>query len=217
MAVEIAPSIISADFLRLGEQLQALAAADWLHLDIMDGNFVPNITFGADLVRQVRSATHLPLDVHLMVTQPDRYLDAFIEAGARMISVHVEACTHLHRTLKAIEAAGVLPSVALNPATPLESVRWVLPDVAQVLIMTVNPGFGGQSFISTMLDKVRQLRQWREQEGWNFRIQVDGGINVDTVRAVVEAGADVLVIGSALFGPEGPEAALARIRQVLEG
>lgn len=217
LAVEIAPSILSADFLRLGEQLEALSTADWLHLDIMDGHFVPNISFGADLVRQVRSATSLPLDVHLMVSDPDRYLDAFIAAGARIISVHVEACIHLHRTLKAIEAAGALPSVALNPATPLESVRWVLPDVHQVLLMTVNPGFGGQAFIPGTLDKIRQLRQWREKEGWDFRIQVDGGINADTARAAVEAGADVLVVGSALFGADGPRAGLERIRKALAG
>lgn len=216
--VLLAPSILSADFLRLGQQVDALLAADYLHLDVMDGHFVPNISFGADLVRQLGRRYSLPLDVHLMISEPERHLDAFTSAGASVISVHVEACRHLHRTLAAIRERGVEASVALNPATPLETLRWVISEVDQVLIMTVNPGFGGQPFLEPMVEKVEQLAAWREREGLAFRIQVDGGVNARSLPALVRAGADVLVIGSALFtGEHGdPGASLAFFRELAQ-
>jgi ribulose-phosphate 3-epimerase len=200
--IKIAPSILSADFGRLAEEVRAVdaAGADYIHVDVMDGRFVPNLTIGPVVVAAVRKATAKPLDVHLMIEDPDRYVDDFARAGADLIGVHVEACRHLHRVLQQIRAAGKRPSVTLNPHTPPESISYVLGDVAQVLVMSVNPGFGGQSFIESVLPKIQRLRAEIDARGLHVDIEVDGGIKVDNAAAVAAAGANVLVAGSAIFG-----------------
>jgi ribulose-phosphate 3-epimerase len=199
--VKIAPSILSADFARLGEQVQEAeaAGADWIHVDVMDGHFVPNITVGPPVVRALRSITTLPLDVHLMIKKPERYLDAFVQAGASGLTVHVETCPHLHRTIQHIKELGARAGVTLNPATPLSSLTEILPDVDLVLVMSVDPGFGGQSYIPGSANKVARLRALLDEIGSLAELEVDGGVNADTVAAVVEAGATVLVAGSAIF------------------
>ena len=200
--LRIAPSILSADFARLGAEIEAIAAAgaDYVHVDVMDGHFVPNITIGPFVVEAVRRVTTLPLDVHLMIENADRWVGEFAKAGADLIGVHAENKPHLHRTIGAIAALGKKPCVVLNPHTPLEAIRWVLPDVAQVLIMSVNPGFGGQSFIASALDKIRLLRREIEERGLDVDIEVDGGIKLDNIDKVVAAGANVIVSGSGIFG-----------------
>jgi ribulose-phosphate 3-epimerase len=200
--IQIAPSILSADFCRLGEQVAAAEAggADCIHCDVMDGHFVPNMTIGPLVVEAVRRATTLPVDVHLMIEQPERYIPAFVAAGANSLSVHTETCPHLHRTIQQIRELGACAGVALNPATPLNTLDEILPELDMVLVMTVNPGFGGQSFIEATCDKVRRLRERAQKMGVSLDIEVDGGINVETVARVVEAGANVLVAGSAVFG-----------------
>ena len=212
--VLIAPSILSADFGRLGDEVRAAeaAGADVIHVDVMDGRFVPNITIGPLVVQAVRKVTKLPLDVHLMIVEPERYVEAFAEAGASSISVHAEASPHLHRTLQVIRAAGARPSVALNPSTDLSALEWVLGDCLQVLIMTVNPGFGGQSYIEACTDKVRRLRAMAEARGQALDIEVDGGINHDTAERVVAAGANVLVAGTAVFDATDYGRAIAELR-----
>ncbi len=205
-AILLAPSILSADFGRLAEEVRAVeeAGAHWIHVDVMDGHFVPNLSVGPAVTRAVRAATRLPLDVHLMVRHPDRFLEDFVAAGADRITVHQEACVHLHRTVSRIRELGVEPGVALNPATPVETLREILPLVSLVLIMTVNPGFGGQSFISGSLGKIRRARDLLAAEGLGgIHLQVDGGIGPTTAPGVVEAGATVLVAGSAVFGYHG--------------
>jgi ribulose-phosphate 3-epimerase len=216
--VRIAPSILSADFGRLGEEVRAAegGGADVIHVDVMDGRFVPNITVGPLVVQAVRKATKLPIDVHLMILEPERYVEAFAEAGASSISVHAEVSPHLHRTLEVIRAAGARPSVALNPSTDLSAVEWVLGDCAQVLIMTVNPGFGGQSYIEACTEKVRRLRAIAEERGLPLDIEVDGGINHDTVERVVAAGANVLVAGTAVFDAPDYRRAIAELRSGAE-
>ena len=202
--VKIAASILSADFSRLGEEIRKaqVGGADYIHVDVMDGRFVPNITAGPILVDAARRSTDLPLDVHLMIEDPDRYLEAFAQAGADIITVHQESCQHLHRTIQCIRDLGKRPGVTINPATPLSSLSEILPYVDQVLIMTVNPGFGGQIFIPTMTDKVARLRQTLTERGIECDIEVDGGINSDTAATIVGAGADVLVAGAAIFAAE---------------
>ena len=215
----IAPSILSADFGRLAEEVQAVeaAGADWIHVDVMDGHFVPNITIGPLVADAVRKATRLPVDVHLMIENPERYLGAFVDAGADRITVHQESCTHLHRTLQEIRQLGALPAVALNPSTPVESIRDVASEVEMVLIMTVNPGFGGQKFIPASTGKLRRVIRLLEEEGrGGIPIQVDGGVDVHTAPIVAEAGATVLVAGSAVFGhPDGAGAGVRALRDSL--
>src|SRR5689334_8755248 len=200
--IRIAPSILSADFGRLAEEVRVAEAsgADWIHVDVMDGCFVPNITYGPAIVRAVRAATKLPIDVHLMIVEPDRHLAAFADAGADGLSVHVEACTHLQRTLHAIRQLGKRAGAVLNPHTLAETLRWVLDDLDLVLVMTVNPGFGGQAFLPAVLPKIRQVRQLIDQAGRAIDLEVDGGVAPDTARSIVEAGATVLVAGNAVFG-----------------
>jgi ribulose-phosphate 3-epimerase len=200
--VKIAPSILSADFGRLGEEVRAVeaAGADVIHVDVMDGRFVPNITIGPLVVRAVRAATTLPLDVHLMIVEPERYLDEFARAGADLISVHLEASPHLHRTIQHIKGLGKKASVAVNPHSPLDGLDVVLPDLDMVLLMSVNPGFGGQRFIEAVVPKIAALRATVERRGLATDIEVDGGVAPDTVARVVGAGANVLVAGSAIFG-----------------
>ncbi len=201
--VELAFSILAADFARLGEEIATAerGGGTIVHVDVMDGHFVPNITFGPPVVKAVRAVTKLPLDCHLMIEEPDRFVEDFAKAGADMICVHQEVCRHLHRTLQLIEQCGVKPAVVINPATPVETLVEVLPMVHHVLVMSVNPGFGGQRFLPLALGKIRALAEMRELLGLNFRIEVDGGVAHDTVASVVEAGADMLVAGSAIYAP----------------
>lgn len=199
--VELLPSILSADFARLGEEVAAAArgGGSMIHVDVMDGHFVPNITLGPPIVASLRKATDLPLDCHLMIEHPDEFIPAFAKAGANWLSVHVEACRHLHRTLELIRAEGMHPGVVLNPATPLEAISEVLDMVDYVLLMTVNPGFGGQKFIEASLGKIGRLKELRATQGLAFKIEVDGGVAQATVERIVGAGAELLVAGSAVF------------------
>jgi ribulose-phosphate 3-epimerase len=205
--VELCASILSADFARLAEEVTAAekGGATVIHVDIMDGHFVPNITIGPPVVKSLRKATDLPLDCHLMIENADEYIPAFADAGANWVSVHYEACRHLHRTLQLITHHGMEAAVVLNPATRVELIRDILPMVHHVLIMSVNPGFGGQEFIPFALDKIRRLAEMRTELGLGFRIEVDGGVAHDTVAWVVQAGADLLVAGNAVFGAGHPE------------
>ena len=212
--VLIAPSILAADFAHLGKELQAVesAGADWIHVDVMDGHFVPNITMGPLVVEAVRRSTKLPIDVHLMIENPDRYIEEFAKAGADYISVQVETCPHLHRTIHSIKEAGAKAGAVLNPATALSCLDWILPDLDLVLIMSVNPGFGGQKFIPSSLARINNLRAQIDQNGYDTLIQIDGGINNRTVEKVVQAGADVLVAGSAIFGRDDYASAIAQLK-----
>ncbi|WMT42561.1 ribulose-phosphate 3-epimerase [Paenibacillus sp. D2_2] len=217
--IYIAPSILSADFAKLGQEVVEVehSGADWLHVDVMDGHFVPNITFGALVMRAIAPLTKLPLDVHLMIENPEQYIPDFAKAGAHLITVHQEACVHLHRVLHLIKEHGVKAGVAINPATPVSSIREVLEDVDLVLVMTVNPGFGGQAFIPSTLRKIKELKELREELGLkDLRIEVDGGITAVTAPLVVEAGADVLVAGNAVFGRSDRSAAIQEIRSSIQ-
>jgi ribulose-phosphate 3-epimerase len=218
--MKIAPSILSADFAKLGEDVAAVAAggADWIHIDVMDGHFVPNITIGPLITEAVKRVTDLPLDVHLMIEAPDSYIDAFAQAGADLITVHVEACRHLHRTVQRIREVGVKAGVAINPGTPIESIGEVAHDLDLVVIMSVNPGFGGQVYIERSTEKVSQARAMLDGIGSAALIEVDGGVGASNARRVAAAGADVLVAGSAVFGhADGPSAGVRAIRTALEG
>jgi ribulose-phosphate 3-epimerase len=212
----IAPSILSADFAQLGAEIKDVEAggADLIHVDIMDGHFVPNLTIGPLVVQAIRPVTKLPLDVHLMISDPDMYIPAFAKAGADYITVHAEACTHLHRTLAFIREHGAKPGVVLNPATPLSALEYILHDVDMVLLMTVNPGFGGQKYIPAMTPKIAALRRMLDAEGLHHvPIEVDGGINTETAKAASEAGAQILVAGNAVFGEKDRADAIRRIRE----
>jgi ribulose-phosphate 3-epimerase len=209
MSIRIAPSILSADFARLADAVQTAeeAGADWIHVDVMDGHFVPNITIGVPVVAALRRVTQLPLDVHLMIEQPSRYIDAFIDAGADWLTVHQEADVHLHRTVERIRQKGAHPGVSINPGTPASALSEILPYVDMVLVMSVNPGFGGQRFIPTSTHKIHTLRTELDQRGlWPIEIQVDGGISTATAPEVVAAGATVLVAGAAVFNDQAPVA-----------
>ena len=212
----IAPSILSADFSRLGEEVRAVeaAGADVIHVDVMDGHFVPNITIGPLVVRAVRAVTRLPLDVHLMIADPDRYIHDFIAAGADWVTVHVEACTHLHRTLAAIKERGKKAGAVLNPATSLSTLEYVLAEVDLVMLMSVNPGFGGQSFIESSLEKTSKLRQMLDQVNPAAGIELDGGIGPETIGRAAAAGANIFVAGSAIYGQEDYQAVISRMKEL---
>jgi ribulose-phosphate 3-epimerase len=212
--IEIAPSILSADFSRLGQQIEAVerGGAAVLHVDVMDGHFVPNITVGLPVVKSLAGATRLPLDAHLMISEPGRYAAQFVEAGARMVSVHVEADANLHRTLMSIRAAGAQAGVVLNPATSLGHIEEALKFADYVLVMSVNPGFGGQAFIPESIDKVRRLRQMIDERRLPVRIEIDGGIDRNNIENVVAAGAEIIVSGTAIFGTSDPESAVRDLR-----
>lgn len=211
---KIAPSILAADFARLKEEIEEVdkGGAEYIHIDVMDGHFVPNITIGPLIVEAVRPHTDKVLDVHLMIAQPDQYIEAFASAGADIISVHVEACAHLHRTIELIKKSGKKAGVVLNPATPVQSILPILKEVDLVLFMTVNPGFGGQAFIPEVMDKVKEIRSIIDEKQYKAEIEIDGGVNEKTAKLCVEAGADVLVAGSAIYSQKDRARAIAAIR-----
>ncbi len=213
LPIRIAPSILSADFGRLAAEIAAISTADYVHVDVMDGHFVPNLTIGPVVIEAVKRATKLPLDVHLMIQDAERWVATYAKAGADIIGVHAEAAPHLHRTVGQIRDLGKLPCVVLNPSTPLEHVEWVLRDIHSVLIMSVNPGFGGQSFIPSALEKITRLRRMIDERGYQVEIEVDGGIKVDNIEAVVKAGANVIVSGSGVFGTKDYAATIAELRR----
>ncbi|MGG3560119.1 ribulose-phosphate 3-epimerase [Neobacillus rhizosphaerae] len=212
--VKIAPSILSADFSKLGEEVLAVekGGADYIHIDVMDGHFVPNITIGPLIVEAIRPITKLPLDVHLMIENPDQYIEAFAKAGADYITVHVEACRHLHRTIQSIRSFGIKAGVVLNPATPVESIQHIIGDIDMVLLMSVNPGFGGQKFIPEVLPKIKKVKELAEQKGVDIEIEIDGGVNPETAKDCIEAGATVLVAGSAVYNQPDYAKAISLIR-----
>lgn len=212
--IKIAPSILSANFAKLGEEIKEVekAGADYIHVDVMDGHFVPNITIGPLIVEAIKPITSLPLDVHLMIQNPDQYLEAFANAGAAIITVHEEASIHLHRTIHQIKSLGVKAGVAINPATPTVMIEPILPYIDLALVMTVNPGFGGQSFITEAVQKIEALNTLRDKHGYPYEIEVDGGVNVETAKECVNAGANVLVAGSAIFNEADRKIALTNIK-----
>ena len=213
--IKLAPSILSADFARLLEDVKKVekAGCEYLHIDVMDGHFVPNITLGPTIVKSLRKDVNMVFDTHLMIENPDNYIKDFVDAGSDLIVVHAEACRHLHRTIQNIKSYNVKVGVALNPATSIESIKHIIEDVDMVLIMTVNPGFGGQSFIESMLEKIKELKQLIDDKNLNVDIQVDGGIKPDNIHKVVEAGANIIVAGSAIFNSENIEETVSLMRK----
>ncbi len=216
--IKIAPSILSADFARLGDEIRALEAggADYVHIDVMDGHFVPNITIGPLIVEAVRKVTDMPLDVHLMIENPDQYIPDFVKAGADIITVHYEAVPHLHRTVQLIHSLGKKAGVSLNPATPVSSLEVILEELDLVLLMSVNPGFGGQNFIPSCLPKIEALRKEIDRRGLNVELEIDGGVKPANIAAIAGAGADVFVAGSAVFGASDYQATIAELRRLAE-
>jgi len=214
MMIKIAPSILSADFSKLGEEIKDVekGGADYIHVDVMDGHFVPNITIGPLIVESIRPVTKLPLDVHLMIENPDQYIESFAKAGADYITVHVEACRHMHRTIQLIKSFGVKAGVVLNPATPVQMIEHIIEDLDMVLLMSVNPGFGGQKFIPSVLTKIKQVKELVVQKGLTVEIEVDGGVNKETAPLCIQAGATVLVAGSAVYDQANREQAIAALR-----
>ena len=214
MMVKIAPSILSANFAKLGEEILDVerGGADYIHVDVMDGHFVPNITIGPLIVEAIRPITKLPLDVHLMIENPDTYIEAFAKAGADYITVHVEACPHLHRTIQLIKSFGVKAGVVLNPATPVVHIQHIIQDVDMVLLMTVNPGFGGQKFISSVLPKIAEVKRLADELNPHLEIEIDGGVNEETAKLCIEQGANVLVAGSAVYNQADRSEAIRKIR-----
>lgn len=212
----IAPSILASNFLQLGTDIEMLnqSQADWIHVDVMDGHFVPNLSFGLPIIKQVKAIAKKPLDVHLMITNPQQYITRYRDAGADILTVHAEVCPHLHRTLQEIHAAGMQAGVALNPHTPLDCLQYVIQEVDMVCIMSVNPGFGGQSFIQSTYEKVRQLNQMIGDAGANTRIEIDGGVSLKNAKELLISGADVLVAGSAVFKANNPTAMIADLKAV---
>lgn len=213
LPIRIAPSILSADFGHLAAEVEKIATADYVHVDVMDGHFVPNLTIGPVVIEAVKRATKLPLDVHLMIEDAERWVAAYAKAGADIIGVHAEAAPHLHRTIGQIRDLGKKPCVVLNPHTPIEAIEWVLRDVHQVLIMSVNPGFGGQAFIPSALEKISRLRRLIDERGYTVEIEVDGGIKLDNIDLVVKAGANVIVSGSGVYGAKDVPATIAALRE----
>jgi len=213
----IAPSILSADFSKLGDEIQSVekAGADWIHVDVMDGHFVPNITIGPLIVEAARRITSLPLDVHLMIENPDCYIEDFAKAGADLISVQVEACIHLNRTIQLIKSLDLRAGVVLNPATPLSAIEWILEDVDFVMIMSVNPGFGGQKFIPNSIDRVRALRKMIQEQGLSILIEIDGGVNEKTIKNSSDAGVDVFVAGSAIFKSPDYKETISKFKELI--
>lgn len=212
MKTEFAPSLLASDFSQLKDQVQLVKDADYLHLDVMDGVYVPNISFGPKIIKSIRKHSNLPFDTHLMITKPERYIKEFAEAGSDILTVHLEATDHIHRAIQLIKDQGIKAGVSLNPATPLESLEFILPDLDQVLIMSVNPGFGGQSYIPKMTEKIAKLNKMIEENNYDCKIEVDGGIKNHNLKKIVNAGADIIVAGSAIFGAADPAKALAEMR-----
>ena len=215
---KLAPSLLSADFSKLGQQAELVSksGADYLHIDVMDGHFVPNITFGALVMKSLDKCDTVPYDVHLMITDPDKYAPGFVTEKTEFITVHQEACTHLHRTIQGIHELGVKAGVSINPATPISSIENVLADVDLVLIMSVNPGFGGQKFIPVALEKIKMLSDIRKEKGYDFLIEVDGGVSLENAKEIKDAGCDILVAGSQVFGAEDIEARVKEFNSILK-
>jgi ribulose-phosphate 3-epimerase len=216
---KIAPSILSADFAHLADEIARIteAGADMIHVDVMDGHFVPNFTIGPPIVKAIRKVTELPLDVHLMMTNPDDFIDEFIKAGSDYLTVHVETCAHLHRTIQSIKEEGAKAGVTLNPATPLSSIEEILGEVDLLLIMSVNPGFGGQSFIPSVLEKLRRARKMIDQKGLKVELEIDGGVKVENIAAMAQAGADIFVSGSAIFQSKDYKDTIQKMRAMIGG
>lgn len=217
--MKLAPSVLSADFANLLNSCKKVenAGCEYLHLDVMDGHFVPNITFGAPIIKSLRKDINMVFDAHLMITDPDKFIPDLVDAGCDIITVHQEACTHLHRTIQNIKSYNVKAGVVLNPATPVEMIKHILPDVDMVLLMSVNPGFGGQKFIPEVLEKVKTLRKMIDERGLDIEIEVDGGVNSQNIKPLVDAGADVLVAGSAIFNNEDIDLAVMNLRNAVKG
>ncbi|MDY0405924.1 ribulose-phosphate 3-epimerase [Virgibacillus sp. 179-BFC.A HS] len=216
---KIAPSILSADFAKLGDEIKDVVngGADYIHVDVMDGHFVPNITIGPLIVEAIRPMSNIPLDVHLMIENPDAYIKSFADSKADIVTVHQEACVHLHRTIQLIKSYGMKAGVALNPATPAETIKEILEDIDLVLVMSVNPGFGGQKFIDKAVEKIAKIAAWRKQSNLNFEIEVDGGVNTKTAKLCTDAGADVLVAGSAIYNEKDRKQAIKAILSAAKG